>query len=180
MLARTGCLSPHRGAITVAAAAREAVDTRTSRFRYNSRMATQSFENHAHRPTLTAVGFVCVLIALTALGLRWMGIGGRTTFAIGLFGIIAAEMVLLSISRVYTTKLQDRIIRLEMRVRGASVLTPEQQRLLERLTLKQVTALRFASDAEMGPLIERVGREQMAPKDIKRAIRSWTPDFDRT
>jgi hypothetical protein len=89
-------------------------------------------------------------------------------------------MVLLSISRVYTTKLQDRIIRLEMRVRGASVLTPEQQRLLERLTLKQVAALRFASDAEMGPLIERVGREQLAPKDIKRAIRSWTPDFDRT
>jgi hypothetical protein len=143
-------------------------------------MPTQTFTNHAYLPRLTAAGFVCVLIALAALTMRWMGIGGRVTFAAGLFAIVAAEMVLLSISRVYTTKLQDRIIRLEMRVRGASVLTPEQQRLLERLPVKQVVALRFASDAEMGALLERAVRENLAPKDIKQAITSWVPDFDRT
>ena len=143
-------------------------------------MATQSFESHAHQPRLTGAGFGFVVIALVAFALRWFGIGGRATFALGLLGLAAAVIVLLSISRVYTTKLQDRIIRLEMRVRGASVLTPEQQRLLEQLGIKEVVALRFASDAEMGALLERAVREQLAPRDIKRAITSWTPDLDRT
>jgi hypothetical protein len=149
-------------------------------FRYNRFMPTQSYQSHVHQPRLTVVGTALVLLALVALALRWLGIGGRLTFAAGLLAIIAAELVLLTISRVYTTKLQDRIIRLEMRVRAASVLTPEQQRLLERLTLKQVAALRFASDAEMGALLERAAREQLTPADIKRAITTWTPDFDRT
>src|SRR4030095_4789995 len=128
-----------------------------------------SFESHTHVPRLTAFGYGFVLIALIALTLRWLQIGGRVSFAAGLLAIIGAEVVLLAISRVYTTRLQDRIIRLEMRVRAASVLTPEQQRLLEQLTVKQVVALRFASDAELGALLERTARERLAPKDIKRA-----------
>jgi hypothetical protein len=143
-------------------------------------MATQSFERHAHRPTLTIIGYGFLVAALIALVLRWFEIGGRATFAVGLLGIIGATIVLLAISRIYTTKLQDRIIRLEMRVRGASLLTPEQQRLLEQLALKQVVALRFASDAELAALLERAAREQLAPADIKRAIKAWTPDLDRT
>jgi Family of unknown function (DUF6526) len=143
-------------------------------------MATQNFANHAHLPRMTVVGYVFLLIALVALTMRWLGIGGRATFALGLLAIIASVSVLLAISRVYTTKLQDRIIRLEMRVRGAAVLTPEQQRLLEQLGIKQVVALRFASDAEMGALLERAARERLSPGDIKRAITSWTPDLDRT
>jgi predicted phage-related endonuclease len=143
-------------------------------------MPTQSFESHAHQPRLTIIGYVFVLIALVALTLRWLQIGGRVSFAAGLLAIVGAEVVLLAISRVYTTRLQDRIIRLEMRVRAASVLTPEQQRLLHQQTVKQVVALRFASDAEMGALLERTARERLAPKDIKRAITSWTPDLDRT
>jgi hypothetical protein len=143
-------------------------------------MAPQSFESHTHQPRLTAIGYGFVLMAIIALTLRWLQIGGRLSFAAGLLAIIAAEIVLLMISRVYTTGLQDRIIRLEMRVRGASVLTPEQQRLLQQLTLKQVAALRFASDAEMGALLERTVRDRLAPTDIKRAITSWTPDLDRT
>jgi hypothetical protein len=143
-------------------------------------MATQSFKSHTHLPGLTAIGYCFVLIALAALAMRWLERGGRLSFAAGLLAIIAAEIVLLAISRVYTTKLQDRIIRLEMRVRGASVLTPEQQRLLQQLTMKQVVALRFASDAEMGALLERTVRENLSPADIKGAITSWTPDLDRT
>jgi hypothetical protein len=143
-------------------------------------MATQSFESHTYQPRLTAIGYGFVLIALTALTLRWLERGGRLSFAAGLLAIIGAEIVLLLISRNYTTRLQDRIIRLEMRVRGVSVLTPEQQRLLQQLTIKQVVALRFASDAEMGVLLERAVREKLAPRDIKRAITAWTPDLDRT
>ncbi len=129
---------------------------------------------------MTLVGGVFLAIAIVAFALRWFLIGGRATMAIGLGGLIGAVAVLLSISRVYTTKLQDRVIRLEMRVRGMPLLTPEQQRMLAALGIKQVVALRFASDAELPALIERASRERLAPNDIKRAIKQWLPDLDRT
>jgi hypothetical protein len=143
-------------------------------------MTAQSYANHAHRPTPTAVGGFFLVVALTAFTMRWMNVGGRVSFAAGLLALSAAVLTLLLISRAYTTKLQDRIIRLEMRVRGARLLTPEQQRQLEQLSIKQVVALRFASDAELPALVERTAREKLAPADIKRAITVWVPDLDRT
>jgi hypothetical protein len=49
-----------------------------------------------------------------------------------------------------------------------------------RLGNKHVVALRFASDAELPALLDRAVRERLSPADIKRAVTSWTPDFDRT
>lgn len=138
----------------------------------------QSYKNHAHRPVLTAVGFVLVMIATISFVQRWRTTGDR--LSVGLIALCAAVIVLLQISRRYTTRLQDRIIKLEMRVRTASLLTPEQQRLLGQLNNKQIAALRFASDAELPALLERAAREQLKPDAIKRAVRTWTPDFDRT
>jgi hypothetical protein len=143
-------------------------------------MTGQTYANHAHRPTLTAVGGFFVVVALASFAMRWFNMGGRGSFAVGLLALTAAVFTLLLISRAYTTKLQDRIIRLEMRVRGARTLTPEQQRVLEQLSIKQVVALRFASDPELPGLVERAAREKLAPGDIKRAITVWTPDLDRT
>ena len=143
-------------------------------------MTAQSYANHVHRPTLTAIGGFFLVVALAAFAMRWTNVGGRASFAVGLLALSAAVLTLLLISRAYTTKLQDRIIRLEMRVRGARLLTPEQQRQLEQLSIKQVAALRFASDAELPALLERAARERLAPADIKRAITVWLPDLDRT
>jgi hypothetical protein len=100
--------------------------------------------------------------------------------AVGPLALCAAVIVLLQISRTYTTRLQDRIIKLEMRVRTAPLLTPEQQRLFAQLTNKQVAALRFASDAEVPALVERAAREKLPPKEIKRSVKTWVPDSDRT
>jgi hypothetical protein len=143
-------------------------------------MATQNYANHRHNPTMTGIGFGFFLLALIGFGLRWFLIGGRYTMALGLFGLIGTLFVLLSISRVYTTKLQDRIIKLEMRVRAATLLTPAQQAVLARLTKAQIVALRFASDQELPALIERADREKLAGEDIKKAIQNWVPDWDRT
>jgi hypothetical protein len=140
----------------------------------------QSFENHVHQPVQTALGYLFLAIAVVSFALRWFGIGGRASFAIGLLGLCASVTMLLVISRTYTTRLQDRIIKLEMRVRTATLLTPEQQRLLGQLNNKQIAALRFASDAELAVLLERAVREKLPPKEIKRAIKSWTADLDRT
>jgi uncharacterized membrane protein (DUF485 family) len=95
---------------------------------------TQNYANHVHRPTMTIVGYLFLLIALAAFVLRWLEIGGRSTIAIGLAAVVMSLATLLAISRVYITRLQDRIIRLEMRMRAAALLSPDQLRMLERLT----------------------------------------------
>ena len=143
-------------------------------------MPTQDYATHRHNPKLTGIGFLFLVISLVAFALRWFGIGGRYMMALGLLGLIASVQVLLSISRIYITKLQDRIIQLEMKVRGMTALTPAQQAILARLGKPQVIALRFASDAELPALVEQADREQLSADQIKRAIRNWVPDFERT
>ena len=140
----------------------------------------QSFDNHPHRPVPTIIGGFFLAMALVFFRMRWNGSGGRTAFAIGLLSLWAAVATLLVISRLYTTQLQDRIIKLEMRVRTATLLTPEQQRLLGQLDNKRIAALRFASDAELPGLLERAAKEKLPPKEIKRAVKNWTADLDRT
>jgi hypothetical protein len=143
-------------------------------------MPTQTYANHRHNPQLTGIGYLFVLLSVVGLGLRAFGIGGHITLALGLGALIAAVLVLLTISRAYTTKLQDRIIKLEMRLRCAQLLTPAQQATVARLTNAQIVALRFASDAELAALVDRAEREHLKADEIKRAITTWVPDWDRT
>jgi hypothetical protein len=142
-------------------------------------MATQSYANHTHNPKLTGIGFLFVVVAIAAFVLRWFYIGGRPMFAAGLTALVAADIVLLFISRQYTTTLQDRVIRLEMRVRTAGLPAP-QQAAFSRISMPQIVALRFASDPELPALIERADREHLTPDQIKREIKNWVPDLNRT
>jgi hypothetical protein len=143
-------------------------------------MVTQTYATHRHQPRLTGAGFLLVLISIVALTLRWFEIGGRAMFAAGLAALIGAVIVLLLISRLFITRLQDRIIKLEMRVRAAQLLSPQQQAALSRLSRPQIVALRFASDPELPALLERAEREHLTGDQIKRAIKNWVADLDRT
>jgi Family of unknown function (DUF6526) len=143
-------------------------------------MPTQTYKAHRHNPKLTSMGFLFLMLAIIAFVLRWFGVGGRVSFAVGLAGLIASILVLLSISRVYTTKLQDRIIKLEMKVRCATLLPPAQHVTLMRLSTPQLVALRFAPDDELPALLDRADREHLTPDQIKQSIKNWLPDWDRT
>src|SRR5262249_32110809 len=143
-------------------------------------MATQTYATHRHHPMLTGVGFLFVAIAIVAFVLRWFGVAAEAMLAMGLAALIAVDVVLLTIGRSYTMRLQDRIIRLEMKVRGAQILAPSQQATLARLSMSQVVALRFAADEELSALIDRAGRENLTADQIKRAISTWVPDLYRT
>jgi hypothetical protein len=141
-------------------------------------VAEQSPESHAHHPIPTYVASLFTLIALiTAIG-AWLF--DWPTLDIAVVAVACAATVLVSISRTYITTLQDRIIRLEMRVRCAEILPPAQCVRMQQLTIKQIVALRFASDEELGELLERTIREQLPPAAIKRAIKRWRPDHLRT
>lgn len=141
-------------------------------------MEIQSYANHRHNPKLSFIGFL--LLAIVAFALRWFNIGGRYSMAAGLLSVVASIQVLLSISRLYITKLQDRIIKLEMKVRCATLLMPAQQAVYAKLSKAQAVALRFASDEELAALLEPVARENLDADQIKRAIVNWVPDWDRT
>lgn len=140
-------------------------------------MAEQSFANHAHRPVHTAVLW---LMALVALALIIMQFRGSDTRDWAILVLVLAMFEVGWISRAYIVRLQDRIIMLEMKVRAAEILPPGQDAQLARLTRPQIVALRFASDEELGALVDRAVREKMAPKDIKAAIKNWRPDPYRT
>ena len=139
-------------------------------------MAEQSFQSHAHRPVHTTVVWLFALVALVLLVRQpgWQMRDWATLLA------ILALFELGWISRVYTVKLQDRIIMLEEKVRAAELLPAGQDAQLKKLSAKQIAALRFASDDEFGALLERAARENLSPKDIKAAVRTWRPDLHRT
>lgn len=140
-------------------------------------MAEQSFENHVHLPTHTAVAWLFALGALVLWALPWAGVQTRD-WAILL--LILSALQLGWISRVYTVKLQDRIIMLETKVRAAELLPAGADAQLAKLTPKQITALRFAGDDEFGALLDRAARDNMDPKAIKAAVKNWRPDLHRT
>jgi hypothetical protein len=91
-----------------------------------------------------------------------------------LSGVVLSALTLV---RLFALRLQNRIIRLEMQVRLARL---GRERDLQRLTLPQIVALRFASDAELPALIDRAIAESLPPDAIKRAVRDWQGDYMRT
>jgi hypothetical protein len=124
------------------------------------------------------VAGVFTLIALVALIGAWLF--DWPTLLPGAVSLALAVATLVSMSRSYIVKLQDRIILLEMKVRCAEVLPAGQDARLAQLTPRQIVALRFASDEELGELLERAIREKLPPLEIKRAIKRWRPDYLRT
>jgi|SRR5579872_567144 len=81
--------------------------------------------------------------------------------------------------RLYPLKAQDRIIRLEERLRLQTVLSAEWAQRIPELTEAQLIALRFAADGELPALVEKALAAKMPAKDIKKNIVTWRADTFR-
>jgi len=97
------------------------------------------------------------------------------TTALAVFSLLL--MLAIFKTRTYALKVQDRVIRLEERLRLAN-LSPAGASI-PALTEGQWIALRFASDAEFPTLCGKAATSNLDPKEIKKAIQTWRPDYFR-
>lgn len=95
--------------------------------------------------------------------------------------LVALALFLLALAaRLMALTVQDRVIRLEMRLRMQQQLPPELRARIPEFTAGQLIALRFAGDAELPSLAQRVLDENLTSRTaIKKLVRDWQPDFLR-
>ena len=140
----------------------------------------QSYKNHAqivflyHR-VLTLVLLLILIGSIVNLNKSW---GDSTRFysASLIVALTVAAILLFIFVRTFPLKAQDRAIRAEEQLRHY-VLTGKM--LDSRLTMRQIVALRFASDAEFVALAQRAADQSLSPDAIKRDVKQWRADTYR-
>jgi hypothetical protein len=135
----------------------------------------QSFKNHARFDP--PFHFFIAIVLLVSIFVA-------AYFAFKNFSFLTAWLVILSIAvfllsfkaRSYPLKVQDRVIRLEERLR-LQALAPEQWHAqIYRLSEDQLIALRFAADEEVVELAKQALEHKLTRKQIKERIKVWRPD----
>ena len=143
--------------------------------------AEQTYKNHAR--TDPPMHFFVFPVVLINVGVAiYLAIHLRHQHPLlGLWIVIVslALAVLATKCRVNDLKLQDRIIRLEERLRLAALLPSTEAAHIPELEVRQLIALRFASDAELSELAHRTLTQRLEPRAIKQAITHWRPDNHR-
>jgi len=143
-------------------------------------MAEQNFKHHAR--FVPAFHFFALPMLLINVGwsiYRWRA----TRFSIdGLESVLTAAAILLAVlfARMFALTVQDRVIRVEERLRYERVLPEELRWRADELTVNQFVSLRFASDDELPALMRKVLDDKvMKRKAIKQLVKDWRPDLLR-
>jgi hypothetical protein len=138
----------------------------------------QTFANHGRVDPLHQF-FVLPIFGLSVIWsvihfIRHPGVPSAVAFVV----LTAATVVAIK-TRTYSLRVQDRVIRLEERLRLATVLSEPLRSRIPELTETQLIGLRFAPDAELPGLCEQALSQNLSRTDIKKSIQNWRPDYWR-
>jgi hypothetical protein len=143
-------------------------------------MAEQSFANHVR--WVPAYHYFVLPVMILNFGwsiYRWR----LASFSLdGFVSVLtaAALAVFTLYARLFALKVQDRVIRLEERLRLEKLLPPDLKPRIEEFTSGQLVAMRFASDAELPALARKVLTDNIrSGKAIKQMVQTWRPDYLR-
>jgi uncharacterized membrane protein YdbT with pleckstrin-like domain len=143
-------------------------------------MDEQSFANHTKFfPAFHFFVVPVMVINLVASVYRWYATGFSWGGAWRVLLALALVMGFLS-ARVMALKVQDRVIRLEERLRYERILPTDLKPRIGEFSVAQLASLRFACDAELPELARRVLDDKMTErKAIKQMVKTWRPDYSR-
>ena len=142
-------------------------------------LPVQTYENHVRRVPL-GYWAACLAILFGAIGFAWLlfrqpGVASASGLLVALGAGGAAWY-----ARINALRAQDRVIRLEERIRLERLLPADLKPRIEDLSVAQIVSLRFASDDEVAGLLRQVLAENLHDrKAIKRRIQSWRADWMR-
>jgi hypothetical protein len=140
---------------------------------------TQNLQNH----TKLVPGFHFFVLPVLVINLIWSivdmvhGFSAQSTRS----AVVALALLMLAFTtRLMALTVQDRVIRLEMRLRLQQLLPADCRSRIPEFTVGQLVSLRFAGDAELPDLARKVLQDKVTNrKAIKQLVRDWQPDFLR-
>jgi Family of unknown function (DUF6526) len=138
----------------------------------------QNLANHAKLDPLFHF-IVLPVFGLSAIGGTIHFLWHPSYHSASFFVISVAALIAVFKIRLYALKVQDRIVRLEERLRLTALCSEPLRSRIPELSEDQLIGLRFASDAEVPKLAERALNEKLSRADIKKAVQTWRPDYWR-
>ena len=139
----------------------------------------QNFSNHTR--FVPPFHYVALPILLVNFVSAVVGLFNGITFDASLHVLVAVALIIVALfARVFALKAQDRVIRLEMRLRMRELLPEDRQGRINDFTPTQMVSLRFAGDAELPELARKVLDENITKTtSIKKMITDWQGDYFR-
>jgi len=148
-------------------------------------MNEQTFSNHGKIVPMFHFFVVPVLVINLVMHCYWFfkSFSATPGFILAAFiGVLSAfaVVVLAFLARLFALGVQDRVIRLEERLRYERLLPYDLKPRFGEFTINQIVSLRFASDAELPALARQVLDGKMNErKAIKRMVQNWRADYQR-
>ena len=121
---------------------------------------------------------IALFVLIVHAAWSWYDFAADVSLAAARSAAVASALVLIALyARSFALRAQDRVIRLEMRLRLRELLPPDLRTRIQEFTTDQLVALRFASDRELPALAVRVLDEGIRErKVIKPLVKEWQED----
>jgi hypothetical protein len=143
-----------------------------------SKSAPQSFKSHGRFDPLYHFFLTWIFLANVVIAIVY-AVHHLCFYSVWVVVMSIAAFLLLFKLRLYPLKVQDRVIRLEERLRLQALAPEEWHTQIYRLTEDQLIGLRFAADDEVVELAKQALEHNLNRKQIKQRIKDWRPDYWR-